>query len=111
DEGIDDVRTDGVVVIGVVLETGDVGVLVFRSVIEIAYFAAPMIPVFIAKFGGNGAVAFSEIPKGEHLIVKIEEPESALVKPVVAGMINDDIENDTDGKWMAVLLEIVRSVN
>jgi hypothetical protein len=111
DGGIDDVRTDGVVIIGIVLEAGDVAVLVFRSAIEIAYLAAPMIPVFIAKFGGNRAVTPAEIPKGKNLIVELEERDSALVKPVVARMIDDDIENDTDGKWTAVQLEIVRGVD
>jgi hypothetical protein len=85
--------------------------LVFRSAIEIAYLTVPMIPVFIAKFGGNRAVTPAEIPKGKNLIVEVEERESGLVKPVVARMIDDDIENDTDGKWMAVQPEIVRGVD
>src|SRR5882724_9916841 len=61
------------------IEAGDVAVLVLRGVIEVAHLAAAMIPVFVAEFDGNGAVTTAEIPKGEDLIVEVEEPKSALV--------------------------------
>jgi len=70
-----------------------------------------MIPVFVAEFSGYRAVVSAEISKREDLIVEVEEAESALIKPIVSGMIDNNIENYADWKGMAVLLEIMCGVD
>src|SRR6202011_753587 len=98
-QGIDDIRANCVVVICVVLQPGDVHMLVFRSMIKVSHLAATMVPVLVAQLRGNRPVSAAEIAERKHLVLEVEIRKSALVKPVVAGMVDDDVENDTDRSW------------
>src|SRR5205807_410560 len=72
---------------------------------------AAMVPILVAELDRNRAVHMSKIPERKRLIVEVEVAESALVKPVVAGMVDHDVENDPDGEGLPVFRKSMGGVD
>jgi hypothetical protein len=64
--------------------------------IEIAHLASTMIPIAVTELDGYGTIGAAKISKRENPIVEIEKSKSALVKPIVAGVVYNDVKYDTD---------------
>src|SRR5580704_13718974 len=107
DEGVDDIRADGVIIIGVVLETIHVTVLVLGIGVVVTHLPATVVPVLVAELDRNGTIIAPEISEIELSIVRIEVTELARIKPVIARMIDHDIEDDADRKRMPFLFKAV----
>ena len=110
-EGVNDRRTDGVVIVGVVLQPGNIAVLVLGVTVVILDIATPVIPVTVAKLGRYWPVGPAKIAERENDVVLIGMAYPARIEPVVARMIDHNIENDPDGEGLTVSLEAVRGLN
>src|SRR5262245_24375552 len=76
DKCVDHLRPDRVIVIGVVLEADDVAMLVLGRAIEIAYFAAAVIPSFVAEFDRKGPISAAKAAERKGEVVEVEESEA-----------------------------------
>src|SRR5262249_49073436 len=96
---------------GGVRKRRDVAVLVLGCGVVIAYFPAAVIPVLVAEFSEYRTIRAAEISKRKDLIVEVKKAEPTLVEPIIARVIDHHIQNDANGKSMAVLLEIMGGFN
>jgi hypothetical protein len=96
-ENIDDFVAGRVVVVGIVLERDDVAVLVFGIRIvsaRAADGAASMVEAVVAKLDGNRPVVSAPEFQRKLPILEIPIGKISRIGPVVAGVIDDDVEND-----------------
>ena len=83
DNGVDDLRADGIIVIGIVLQSNDVAELIFRGDVKVSDLAAAMVPIGIARLGGNWLAAFAKAAEVEALgvVILLGAP---FILPVIA---------------------------
>src|SRR6266481_8515023 len=111
DQGIDDVRADRVVVVGVVLQGGYVAALDLRIAVVVSNLAAAMIPVRVAQFGRHGTIGASPEAKRKLLVIGIVVWRIAWVSPIIARVIYHHVEDDTHRPRLPIFLKTVSSVD
>jgi hypothetical protein len=102
DKCIDHCLADLVIVVGVVLQSGDVAQLILGWTVKVTDLTAPMIPILVLQFGGNRAIRSPELIQSELLAVRVGF-RSTHIFPVVSRVIDNHIENDPHRERLAGL--------
>ena len=107
DECINNFGTCLIVIVGIIFQAGHVAILVLRRVIIIRHVAFAMIEIRITQFSRKWLFGVSPAAKIEALIIDVVIRHITWIEPVVAGMIDYHVKNNTDRKGLAVFLIIM----